>query len=174
MYRHEGNGCWVERDDFTPPTPQNPAPGGQASWHPGNRWHKMRGRRIALLILRGLERALQKWEELTAETGHPLADEHWHVADYYKAIKDKAPEIPGCIELDAHKIGSGRRRALRANETTRHLEDEYWPWRICDLPLNGRSLFGPRFNPVETSLVAILKVCWQRLLNIPFFASYNI
>lgn len=78
-HEYEGNGCWVEREDFTPPTKQDKQPGGQAGWHPGNRIHQVRGRRIALLILRGIEYALQKWEELTEKTGHPLADEHWHV-----------------------------------------------------------------------------------------------
>jgi hypothetical protein len=137
-------------------------------WHPGNRKHKIRGRRIALLILRGLEHALHKWEELTAKTGHPLADEHWHMTDYYKAIKDKAPDIPGCPELTAHKIGNSRRRGLRTNETGRQLaaKEEYWPWRICNLPLQGRSLFGPRFNPVETSLLTILKVSYTSKNNI--------
>lgn len=122
--------------------------------------HKIRGRRVALLILRGLEHALEKWEELTKKDGHPLADEHWHVADFYKAIINKATEVPGCPKLDMHEIGKGRRRGLRANETDRQLANavEYWPWRICNLPLNGRSLFGPRFNPVETSLLSILKV----------------
>ena len=37
---NEYNGtCWIERDDYTPTMPQNPAPGGRASWHPG---HKVR------------------------------------------------------------------------------------------------------------------------------------
>jgi hypothetical protein len=35
---NEYNGtCWIERDDYTPKTKQKPAPGGRASWHPGNR-----------------------------------------------------------------------------------------------------------------------------------------
>ena len=167
-HAYEGNGCWVERADFTPSTPQKKQPGGQASWHPGNRVHKVKGRRVALLILRGLEHALDKWDELTAETNHPLADEHWHVSDYYKAIKTKATDIPGCPMLETHKIGQARHRGLRANETERKLAEEFWPWRICNLPLQGRSLFMPRHNPMETSLVAILKVCqvipvWSQL-----------
>jgi hypothetical protein len=111
-------------------------------------------------VLRGLEHALQKWEDLTAQTGHPLADEHWHVTDLYKSIKEKAPLVPGCPELTSHKIGQTRRnrRRLGANETERQLAEEYWPWRICNIPLQGRSLFGPRSNPVETSLLAIMKV----------------
>ena len=96
---------------------------------------------------------------MAAGGSHPLADEHWHVTEYYKNIKEKAVDVPGCPKLDASPIGSGRRRGLRANETERQLAVEYWPWRICNLPLQGRSLFGPRaVNPVETSLVAILKV----------------
>jgi cell division protein FtsN len=34
----EYNGtCWIERDDYTPETPQQKEPGGRASWHPGMR-----------------------------------------------------------------------------------------------------------------------------------------
>lgn len=157
------SGCWVDRDDFTPSTAQDKQPGGQTSWHPGNRIHKIRGRRIALMVLRGLQYALQKWEDLTAESGHPLADEHWHVADYYKSIREKAPEVPGCFAENKWKIGQKRRRNLRTkNETTpsdgRQLEEEdYWPSRLCNIPLQGRSLWGPRYNPMESSLVSILK-----------------
>lgn len=32
-HEYEGNGCWVERNDFTPPTPQNERPGGQGEFH---------------------------------------------------------------------------------------------------------------------------------------------
>jgi len=31
-HEYEGNGCWVERPDFKPPTEQNKQPGGQTSW----------------------------------------------------------------------------------------------------------------------------------------------
>jgi hypothetical protein len=32
----EYNGtCWIDRDDYTPETPQAKEPGGRATWHPG-------------------------------------------------------------------------------------------------------------------------------------------
>mmetsp|Transcript_7379 Transcript_7379/g.15793 ORF Transcript_7379/g.15793 Transcript_7379/m.15793 type:complete len:1042 (+) Transcript_7379:87-3212(+) len=163
--QHEyDSGCWVDRDDYTPVTPQDAQVGGRASWHPGNRVHKIRGRRIALFVLRGLDYALQKWAELTAESGHPLAEEHWHVTEYYKDIKEKAPSVPGCYTDETFPIGKKRRRGLRTGGNTtadfhgRQLDIEgSWPARLCDIPLQGRSLWGPRANPVETSLVSILK-----------------
>ena len=78
--------------------------------------------------------------------------------EYYKAIKDKTPDVPGCPSETANKIGSNRERGLRAHENRQLAGEEYWPWRICNVPLQGRSLFGPRFNPMETSLLSILKV----------------
>lgn len=35
-HRYEAK-CWIERPDVVPPTKQSGKPGGQASWHPGNR-----------------------------------------------------------------------------------------------------------------------------------------
>lgn len=157
------SGCWIEREDVTPPTKQDEHPGGRASWHPGNRIHKIRGRRIALFVLRGLYYALEKWEELTVEGGHPLADEHWHVAEYYKSIREKAPDVPFCYGPTGFKIGQKRhrertRRMLRSNDEERELEgDDYWPSRLCDIPLQGRSLWGPRANFMETSLLSIMR-----------------
>ena len=47
-------------------------------WHPGNRVHKIRGQQIALVVLRTLDYALDKWKTL-GEAGYPVAEEHWRV-----------------------------------------------------------------------------------------------
>mmetsp|Transcript_15681 Transcript_15681/g.28155 ORF Transcript_15681/g.28155 Transcript_15681/m.28155 type:complete len:1049 (+) Transcript_15681:70-3216(+) len=142
-------GCWVEREDFKPEVAQNAIVGGGASWHPGNRIHKHRGRMIALIVLKTLDYALDKWVELAAKGGgYPIAEEHWHVTDYYKNIQEKVKEVPGCYG-DIWKIGSGRRRNLE--------DDDFWPSRLCNIPLQGRTLWGPRHNPMETSLLSIMK-----------------
>eukprot|EP00584_Thalassiosira_punctigera_P001638 CAMPEP_0172537262 /NCGR_PEP_ID=MMETSP1067-20121228/8885_1 /TAXON_ID=265564 ORGANISM="Thalassiosira punctigera, Strain Tpunct2005C2" /NCGR_SAMPLE_ID=MMETSP1067 /ASSEMBLY_ACC=CAM_ASM_000444 /LENGTH=1010 /DNA_ID=CAMNT_0013322523 /DNA_START=27 /DNA_END=3056 /DNA_ORIENTATION=- len=157
-------GCWVEREDFKPQARQEPIVGGQASWHPGNRVHKRRGRMIALIILQTLDYALDKWETVAAEGGgYPIAEEHWHVTDYYKSIREKAKEVGGCF---GNNWRIGQKRHLLEEEQAdeddpyhRNLdgEDDFWPPRLCNLPLQGRSLWGPRHNPVETSLLSIMR-----------------
>jgi len=135
----------------------------------GNRIHKRRGRMIALVVLKSLEYALNKWETLGAESGFPIAEEHWHVTEYYKNIREKAVEVPGCWG-NTWRIGQKRRLEEIEEEMEtqsdadvdgqRKLQDDpkdYWPARICNLPLQGRSLWGPRNNPQETSLLTIMR-----------------
>ena len=54
--------CWEPRSDFTPITKQSDKPGSQVGWHPGNRAHTWSGRKVALIVLEGLQHALQIWE----------------------------------------------------------------------------------------------------------------
>jgi len=158
-------GCWVEREDFTPAVHQNPVAGGAAAWHPGNRIHKRKGRMIALVILRALEYALEKWDTLAAENGgkFPVPEEEWHVTDYYENIREKTKTLGGCFENN-WRIGQARHLEeihTAENHTEvddhRQLQDDFWPPRICNLPLQGRTLWGPRNNPMETSLLSIMR-----------------
>ncbi len=57
--------CWIDRDDVTPPTRQQPRPGGQASWHPGFRHHQLLGRSMAMVILDAMQEAIDTWSETT-------------------------------------------------------------------------------------------------------------
>ena len=55
--------CWEPRNDFIPlKLPQKEKPGSQVGWHPGNRQHTWSGRKLALVLLEGLEDALDVWE----------------------------------------------------------------------------------------------------------------
>jgi hypothetical protein len=151
--------CWVERDDFTP-VKQQDLVGGQAKWHPGPKKHRARGRALALSVLFMLQHALNKWDELGNASGYPLAQEHWHVTDYYNGIKEKVPTVGGCYGV--YTIGQTRRGLRETNQTElgigRRLDLEgEWPRRLCNTPMQGRSLWGPRNNPMETSLLSILK-----------------
>ena len=147
--------CWVERDDFKP-SAIAPLVGGQAKWHPGPKKHRARGRALALSVLFMLKHALDQWEKLGAESGYPVAEEHWHVTDFYNGIKKRVPEVGGCYGL--YKIGQKRRNLRESNHTERRLDLEgQWPTRLCNIPLQGRSLWGPRNNPMESSLLSILK-----------------
>ncbi|KAL7551794.1 hypothetical protein ACHAWF_014985, partial [Thalassiosira exigua] len=164
-------GCWVPREDFKPSHGQASLVGGQASWHPGNRIHKRRGRMIALVVLKALDYALEMWQKLGSEAGFPVSQDWWHVTDYYNEIRRKAPKVPGCY-ANNWKIGQARRLEEldpadgedeeEGNETNRRLQDDlglggYWPSRLCNLPLQGRTLWGPRYDPFATSLLTILK-----------------
>ena len=54
--------------------------------HPGNRIHKRRGRMIALIVLRALAYALEKWEELaeTLQREMDLSDEDFEAKIAFK------------------------------------------------------------------------------------------
>ena len=148
-------GCWVEREDYSPKTPQDEFVGGQASWHPGNRIHKHRGRMLALVVLRSLKYAMEKWEKLGSESGYPIPEEQWHVTDYYNGIREKVTKVPGCFG-NIWPIGK-KRHLEELGKEEEVLATDFWPSRICDIPLQGRSLWGPRYNPVESSLLSIMK-----------------
>lgn len=119
---------------------------------------------IALIILRVLEYALEKWESFAKLEGYPIPERLWHVTHYYASIRNKTKDVPGCWNEDTFKIGNKRRLlesvtgGARENEGSRRtLEDDYWPARMCNLALQGRSLWGPRHNPMETSLLTIMR-----------------
>jgi hypothetical protein len=78
--------CWVDRPDVTPPTAQKDVPGGQASWHPGNRKHQIAGRVLAFTLLQALKEVLSMWHEAD---GYQLADDVWHVTNYYQGMRTK-------------------------------------------------------------------------------------
>ena len=121
---------------------------------------------IALIVLKALAYALEKWEELGEESGYPIAEEHWHVTEYYNNIREKAPSVGGCW---GNNWRIGQKRHLEEIEEDadgddgRNLEGEddplkgFWPARLCNVPLQGRSLWGPRHNPMETNLLTIIK-----------------
>jgi hypothetical protein len=119
---------------------------------------------IAIAILRSLAYALERWEILGAESGYPISEEHWHVTEYYKNIREKATKVGGCFG-NVWPIGKKRsleeieeEEAGRGVEGGRKLEDgDFWPGRICDIPLQGRSLWGPRFDPMRSSLLSIMR-----------------
>jgi hypothetical protein len=96
---HDYSGvCWIERPDgFTPPTSQNAEPGGRASWHPGDKVHRLTGRGVTFMILRALHESLVMW---SAADGQVLPDSAWHVTEYYETMKQKIrdsdADITGC------------------------------------------------------------------------------
>jgi hypothetical protein len=66
--------CWEPRIDYTPIKKQNDKPGSQVGWHPGNRQHTWSGRKLALVILEGLEDAFTVWENGIKKTTTSTTD----------------------------------------------------------------------------------------------------
>jgi hypothetical protein len=125
--------CWVERDDVSPPKKQKDKPDGQASWHPGFRWHQLVGRILAYTILNGLKEAIGTWKD-----SMELPDDAWHVSSYYHNIRSKV------LNLNETR-GS-------CNQYNKILSD-----RVCKVQLRGRTEFTPRANPETTGIRSILK-----------------
>ena len=129
--------CWVEREDVIPPVKQDSVVGGQASWHPGFRQHQLTGRVLAFFILSALDDALEKWSEKTITEGHPLANEHWHMSDYYNSIQQNVIKMPPSF-CEEGSVGR-------------------FPSRLCKVSLKARTQYTPRADPGKTSIVSILK-----------------
>eukprot|EP00980_Cylindrotheca_fusiformis_P004791 scaffold1028_cov135-Cylindrotheca_fusiformis.AAC.1 len=156
--------CWIDRNDgIKPNTPQLPAPPGQEEEHPGWRHHQLVGRNMAMGMLSALQSAVNLWNEnvmgtlllpiqsllifstteaLTrslfgVEGGPPLADEFWHVTEYYDNIREKVKNLD--------------------NSLGECYNDDNLPDRVCNTPLKAHTQYTPRANFDETSLTSIIK-----------------
>jgi hypothetical protein len=90
------------------------------------------------------------------------------VTEYYKNIRENAKKVPGCFG-NTYAIGKKRNleeidededkdEAAAVGADGRKLDDgDFWPSRICDLPMQGCSLWGPRYDPMESSLLSIMR-----------------
>lgn len=92
--------------------------------------HQLGGRIIAFTVLQQLLTGLKEW--LNTED-YALPDEFWHIADEHD-----------------------RMRKAVLNLTDNHCETGSYPKLACNVPINGRSEFTPRFNPAETSIRGII------------------
>jgi len=90
--------CWIDREDFTPPTNQKQM-GGRARWHPGNRIHQVTGRVLAYTILTALHEVLATWNEAD---GYMLNDEDWHVTAYYENTRSKVAALAEDVGWCSH------------------------------------------------------------------------
>ncbi|GKY98310.1 hypothetical protein MPSEU_000788600 [Mayamaea pseudoterrestris] len=120
--------CWIERDDFSP-NHQNSEVSGQASWHPGWRWHQLLGRTQAFTLLRATHAALTQWQNAD---GYVLPDEAWHVTNHYEAIRSKVTSTATCEEMNIHPL-------------------------FCTRPINSRTEFTPRALGYQSSIRSIMK-----------------
>ena len=98
--------CWEPRSDLTPVEAQDAHPGSQVGWHPGWRYHQFQGRKVALILLKGLAAALDQWEAGIEADGFPLAEKYWHVGELYNTIREKLRthvNTPNEVEVDGEK-----------------------------------------------------------------------
>jgi len=124
--------CWEPRSDYTPNTEQAGHPSGQASWHPGFRVHQWQGRKYALVLMKGLLAALDKWEQ-SLEVDEPLpVESDWHVGDSYKTIRE---------HLTTHITTP----STEEDDVRSHCETLI-PWirRICRVRMHGFGMWKPR------------------------------
>ena len=135
--------CWEDRSDFkwadidlslaAAPTKQQDEPGGRAKWHPGNRVHQLQARALTYPILQALRELLRKWHDTP---DFAVADQDWHVTDYYKSIKDKIVE---------------NKDFFKSFCTERKLNEKF-----CLYAASGRTEFTPRAHPHKTSIRSII------------------
>lgn len=129
--------CWIDRDDgVKPDMSQLDKPKGQVKWHPGWRQHQLQGRVLAFSVIEALQVAVTLYSEETMG-GQPLADEHWHVTDYYENIRSKLKDLKEGNQCE--KIS------------------EKLPKRICTTPMKAFTQYTPRANFHETALNSIVQ-----------------
>lgn len=121
--------CWIDRDDgIKPDVPQPASPKGQVKWHPGWRSHQLTGRNLAFSILLALQAAINVWVE-GVMSGPPLADESWHVTEYYENIRTKLKNLDKslgkCYEIEGSL-----------------------PTRLCNTPMKVRSSLVSLLRPL--------------------------
>jgi len=118
--------CWEPRKDVELPPNQLVHPTSQVGWHPGNRDHQWSGRKLALIVLKGLETALDVWKKGIEKDGFPLAESYWHVGDHYKIIRNNL----------RYKLGS-------QSVTTPCEELIHILPRACRVPMHGFGMWQP-------------------------------
>ena len=126
--------CWVQGDGnntIQPVTKQKAQPGGQAKWHPGNRYHQIQGRAIAFQIVHQLYNVLTQWYDTP---DYDIPDSAWHLTKDFQTIQD----------------------AVRNTKHTPCYDFEL-PDKVCEVPLQSRSEFTPRYHPAMSSIRSIVK-----------------
>jgi hypothetical protein len=134
--------CWEDRTDYSP-TIQSVHVGGQASWHPGDRWHQFESRKAAILFLNAFEEAFKFWETSINDEGFPLKESHWHVGESYRMVQS---------HLKDYLNGEG----LNQSECEKRWV-QFGLVKACRIPLRGMTEFTPKNlgnkNSIHTHLV---------------------
>ena len=91
-------------------------------------------------MLHALESALMEWSEETQATGHPLADEVWHIGDRYDKIREAITKYP----VDLEGSASCEKGIF-----------SFIP-RLCKVHVNAATEFTPRAKLEESSIRHLL------------------
>lgn len=191
--------CWQDREDgVTPEEPQANNPRGQVGWHPGWREHQLMGRNLAMAVLRSLQGAISLWTDnvrgkewirhicsayrtsaphlilsIPLTGGPPLADEYWHVTEYYENIRTKVrsmdPSLGFCYNF--HTSGNqlpGRicNTPLKVRNTVKFCLDNIYIFTLSTLPnriVSGSYSLSAAIEPYIRSNQRIHKASGQRL-----------
>jgi hypothetical protein len=128
--------CWVERSDWNPsPTDaqQLNDTGYQEQGFANDRQHQLDGRKLALLVLNGLEEALARWVSETA-IALPLADDIWHVGPTYHAVRESVRTLE-------------RRPGTAATVPSCEVFLQSIDPMICHMAMHVYTEWTPRINP---------------------------
>eukprot|EP00559_Dactyliosolen_fragilissimus_P005152 CAMPEP_0184858216 /NCGR_PEP_ID=MMETSP0580-20130426/3340_1 /TAXON_ID=1118495 /ORGANISM="Dactyliosolen fragilissimus" /LENGTH=931 /DNA_ID=CAMNT_0027354247 /DNA_START=120 /DNA_END=2915 /DNA_ORIENTATION=- len=129
----EGDSIWLKH--------QAPFVSGQASWHPGDKEHLFESRKVALIIMHGLESALQLWEDYLLEQQEEkqgnennkhnsvLPDTYWHVGSHFQSVQEAIQNYAPDDDPTTSK----------SNCVTQFVEYPH----ICKIPMKGMSEFTP-------------------------------
>ena len=109
--------CWLGDDKITPPQKQRDQSSDNSNFHPGWRELQIRGRNLAMMVLRALQEAVEVWKS-NVQGGPPLDEDLWHVSEYYDGIRSNILNVSWSFCHEQLKT------AL--------------PTRVCDVPMHVR------------------------------------
>jgi len=124
--------CWEPRSDVAPLEQQDAHPASQVSWHPGFRYHQFQGRKVALILLKGLAAALDQWEAGIEADGFPLAEKYWHVGSMYNTIRENLRTHVTTPVAEGDDIRSPCEHSF-----------QFLP-RVCRVAMRGYGMWEPR------------------------------
>lgn len=136
MYCENKNSvCWVNRTDVKLKQAQDEDVGHQNEGFDGYLKHRAEGYKLAFLVLKGLDSALNRWKDYTHKGQVPLPEAVWHVGPIYDTVRDKVRPLQN---LECEKF-------LRKADP-----------RICRMEMHAASEWTPRVHPEGNSLRNLL------------------
>jgi len=137
--------CWEHRSDWNPATTHDEQVGSLDPFidqhkYPGNRQHRLEGRKMALLLLHAINGALDRWKEKFNVESMPLAPQYWHVQKTYTDIRKAV------MELD-RTPGEAAGFSASCELLLRDLDP-----RICHVTMHAFTEWTPRVIPRKQSL----------------------
>jgi hypothetical protein len=152
--------CWIDRDDFTPPTKQKAEPGGRAKWHPGNRKHQVTGRVLTFTILQALKEAMTLWKEAD---NYDLPDDAWHVTALYEKSRANVAalgaDIGHCPDYEKSLLGFACNYTVKVRTSVVKLVRFFstsYPERSSSFVPQGRQEFTGRAYPPFNSIRSLM------------------